>query len=94
MPQQLDEVVITWGLPLMDMANGIITKYTITYLSFNSTEEAIEMTVPDNVTSLSLTNLTSMTLYTVTVQAVTVGPGPPATITCLTGISKFEVILN
>lgn len=79
------ELMITWGPPPVDMVNGIIRHYTITAHSFNLSEEATEMTVSDNLTSLTITNLTSMTPYTVTVQAVTVAPGPPATITCLTG---------
>ena len=79
------EVTITWGPPPADMVNGIIQDYTVTFQPFNLSEEATEMTVSDNLTSLTITNLTSMTPYTVTVQAVTVAPGPPATITCLTG---------
>lgn len=70
------------------MSNGIIRSYTIIHHPFNLSEEATETVVPVNMNSLTLTNLTSMTPYIVTIQAVTVAPGPPATITCLTGMQS------
>ena len=68
--------------------SGTIQGYTFTHHPFNLSEEATEIFVPVNVTSLTLTNLTSMTPYIATVQAITVAPGPPATITCLTGMQS------
>ena len=85
------EVSIVWRKIPLDKQNGIIRNYTLTLHPFNMSEEAIEMTVPVNLTSLTITNLTSMTPYTVTIQAVTIAPGPPTTITCLTGIYKSRL---
>lgn len=80
-----DSLSFMWVPPPMDMLNGIIRGYTIMAHPVNLSEEVIEMTVPVNLTSFTINNLTSMTPYMVLVRAVTVAPGPPATITCLTG---------
>ena len=80
-----DSLSFMWVCPPMDMLNGIIRGYTIMAHPVNLSEEVIEMTVPGNLTSFTINNLTSMTFYMVLVRAVTVAPGPPATITCLTG---------
>ena len=82
------EITLTWGEPPQSMTNGIIRSYTVTHHPFNLSEEATETIIPVNVTSLTLTNLTSMTPYVATIQAITVAPGPPATVICLTGMQS------
>ena len=84
------EVQLTWEPPPQSMKNGVIQEYNIHYfkIPLNPAEEAIELeeVVPGNVTSLTIDNLTPLTDYNFTIQAVTVAPGPAASILCTTGI--------
>jgi hypothetical protein len=51
-----ETIRVTWGPPPKDMLNGIIRQYTVIFRRFDLSEEASIMIVPENLTSLTITN--------------------------------------
>ena len=74
-------VTIMWDPPPMEQRNGIIRSYTIRYYPDSSEpEQPNEESVLGNLTSFSVDGLIPYTNYTFEVMAVTIDPGPPASI--------------
>ena len=63
-----------WSMPSYYSRNGLIRGYKVMYKAQNSDEEVLDLSA--NVTEYVIGNLTSSTIYEVTVLAYTVGDGP------------------
>ena len=69
-----DSITLTWGLPLLEDQNGVITGYVVLVTQANSGQS---YQVNSNTTNLNLTSLTPNSLYTFAVAAQTRrGRGP------------------
>lgn len=69
-----DSITLTWGLPLLEDQNGVITGYVVLVTQANSGRS---YQVNSNTTNLNLTSLTPNSLYTFAVAAQTRrGRGP------------------
>ena len=74
-------ITITWNPPPVGEINGIIRAYTISYFpTSNASAQPVEESVPENETSFIADGLQPFTNYTFEVRAVTISPGPPASI--------------
>ena len=87
-PQQLAEdivtatnITITWDPPPTGEINGIIRAYAISYFpTGNASAQLVEESIPENETFFIADGLQPFTNYTFEVRAVTISPGPPASI--------------
>ncbi len=70
-----DSVALAWSAPQVDLQNGIIRHYRIEAYE-NTTGRMYTYQTPSNQLTFVITNLHPYYIYTVRIQAVTVGPGP------------------
>ena len=89
----VDSITLTWGLPLLEDQNGVITGYVVLVTPANSGQS---YQVNSNTTNLNLTSLTPSSLYTFAVAAQTRrGRGPYSnSITLHTSTDGKTTILN
>ena len=88
-------VTIVWNPPPLDETNGIIRSYTIHYhYDCSVSEQPIEESVQGNVTSFKAVGLIPYTNYTFEVLAVTINPGPPASIVVETKQDGNYIVVN
>jgi len=90
MPQSLQ---ISWNPPLRERHNGIIRHYQIEAYE-NATGSVLTYQTPSDGISLLITNLHPFYVYTVRIQAVTVGPGPLSESLTVTTAEDSKLFFN
>ena len=90
MPQS---VRISWNPPNREHQNGIIRHYQIEAYE-NATGNVLTYQTPSDGTSFLITNLHPFYVYTVRIQAVTIGPGPLSESLTVTTAEDSKLFFN